>query len=376
MVKSRIFKIAVLILPAICCLLNVTGAKAETVSQKEAQQMASTFFNAVNGQIMTKPSLVYNGRKLTTDRLFSPFYIYNHPAGGFVIISAENKAIPILGYSIKENFNPEEMTAGLEALLRRYAIDIENIRHDSEIPEVAISAWNNFSGYVASILAQPYDATDPALTFSDTEEIVENFITTGREDELSSDIYTPAQWNEFAESTLSRNGEFALGIIDGYDVIPVIVHGHKGDFYRINFNDTNDWLMRLMATEIISYGQLADFGIAPDEIEETEELPFSLFEEMISGMQRDQAVKEVMMEELINPTSPKVRNVGGGRYEISLPAEAYMARIYNLSGSQVATRTYKGSNIASVSLEGLPYGFYIVLVNDINGTPYEFKFSR
>jgi hypothetical protein len=60
----------------------------ETVSQKQASYIAQQFFNAAHRQVMAKPKLVYNGKRLTTDHLFSPFYVYNHSTGGFVIISA------------------------------------------------------------------------------------------------------------------------------------------------------------------------------------------------------------------------------------------------------------------------------------------------
>ena len=72
-------------------------ALAETVSQKHASKIAETFFNTAYGIHVAAPKFAWNGRQLTTDRLFTPFYIYNHPRGGFVIISAENKAFPVLG---------------------------------------------------------------------------------------------------------------------------------------------------------------------------------------------------------------------------------------------------------------------------------------
>lgn len=123
----------------------ITHGKAETVSQKEASRIAEKFFNAAAGQVMAKPKLVYNGKRLTTDRLFSPFYVYNHPKGGFVIIAAENKAMPILGYSLKSNFDPEHVDALQQKLLSEYARDIEYIRYDSRIPFEAIEAWGNIA---------------------------------------------------------------------------------------------------------------------------------------------------------------------------------------------------------------------------------------
>ena len=85
---------------AVFVLGGTVSAHAETVSQRQAKHIAQQFFNAAYGRVMGEPKLVYNGRRLTTNSLFPPFYVYNLQAGGFVVISAENKAFPILGYDL------------------------------------------------------------------------------------------------------------------------------------------------------------------------------------------------------------------------------------------------------------------------------------
>ncbi|MDE6010724.1 MAG: Spi family protease inhibitor, partial [Muribaculaceae bacterium] len=83
--------IPLLLLPL---LAGATPLMAETVSQKQAKELAQKFFDQAYHERTAPVSLVYNGKKLTTDRLFTPFYVYNQPRGGFVMISAENKAFP------------------------------------------------------------------------------------------------------------------------------------------------------------------------------------------------------------------------------------------------------------------------------------------
>ena len=114
--------------------------------------MSWTFFNAAHSEVTAKPKLVYNGRQLTTDRLFSPFYVYNLPGKGFVIIAADNKAFPILGYNLDDNFNPNHIEPAMLSDLKGLARDIELIRYDSRVPHEAISSWNDYRGYVASLL--------------------------------------------------------------------------------------------------------------------------------------------------------------------------------------------------------------------------------
>lgn len=348
--------------------------RGETVSQKEAARMAQTFFNAANGQVMGKPNLVYNGKKLTTDRLFSPFYIYNLPKGGFVIISAENKAMPILGYSLNDNFNPESMGDATKALLTEYARDIEYIRYDSRVPEEAIAAWNDFNGYVGNLLTARYDATDPDISLEEAAEIVSNIETSGRIDELSSDIFTPRQWQDLIEDELRTSKTVALGIVGDRELLPAIVHGRKGDYFRIVLDDRNDWLIRLMATEFLSDGQVAELGNVP-AVEETveEDEPFLLYEDFVAETRAEEERKAAALEERLLPTEPIVRSVGGGHFEIMLPEDVVMVRVYSLQGAQVETRTYKDTNTAVISLDGDPNGFYFALLNGKSGKPYGIK---
>ena len=82
-------------------LALAAGVQAETVTQKQAKAVAQQFFNKAFGRTMPQPKYVYNGRRLTTQRLFVPFYVFTLPTQGYVIVSAENKAFPILGYSLR-----------------------------------------------------------------------------------------------------------------------------------------------------------------------------------------------------------------------------------------------------------------------------------
>ncbi len=137
-------------------VFGFTLSYAETVSQKEAARIAEKFFNAAARQVMAKPKLVFNGKRFTTNRLFTPYYVYNHPAGGSVIISAENKAMPILGYSLKSNFSPDHIDEERTKLLSDYARDIEYIRYDSRMPNEAIEAWGDIADCIDYTLNRFY----------------------------------------------------------------------------------------------------------------------------------------------------------------------------------------------------------------------------
>lgn len=148
------------LLLGLAIVYGALSARAELVTQKQAKQIAETFFNAAYGEYTAKPKLAWNGRQLTTDRLFAPFYIYNHPKGGFVIISADSKAYPILGYSRAGKFERDKMTEEEKSLLTQYAHEIELIRYDSRSPERAIAAWQNLPLHINKALNNPYDTPE------------------------------------------------------------------------------------------------------------------------------------------------------------------------------------------------------------------------
>lgn len=369
-------KIAVIIILSIS-FAGINSGKAETVSQKEASRLAGLFFNAANGRVMSAPKLVYNGKKLTTDRLFSPFYIYNLPAGGFVIISAENKAMPILGFSLKENFEPDNIQGSLEALLKEYARDIEAVRYESNVPEKAIKAWNNLPEYIHDVLSAEYIATDILLSDNDTNEIISNLETTGKWVDVDSEIYTPEQWMDMINLQLDKEGNVAIGFVSKDRVYPSVVHGRKGDLYRISLERDNDWLMRLSSTEFYNNRQIADLNdIFMENAIVQEEPSFNYYESILKSLKEENAAKEDLIVEKLNPSKPILRNVGGGRYEIVFPERIQLARIYNLAGSMVNRQEYKSTSVAHINLEGQPYGIYFVLISGESGKSYGFKLTR
>ncbi len=156
---------------AVYGLLPVGGhlLQAETIGQKEAKAMAQKFFNESRNYVTAPVTYVYNGKDLTTQRLFTPFYVFNSPAGGFVIVSAENKAFPILGYSLNGAFVKDKITPGVRAILSDFSRDIELIRYDSRIPSDAIEQWSTYPEVVFDMLKNPENDDYYASSFDDKE---------------------------------------------------------------------------------------------------------------------------------------------------------------------------------------------------------------
>lgn len=361
---------------SIAALFGSVGSSAETVSQKEASKIAQAFFNQAAGQVMAPPKMVYNGRRLTTERLFVPFYVYNNPAGGFVIISAENKAFPILGYSLKDSFNPDNIGDRAKALLTGYARDIEYIRYDSRIPDQAIAAWQNIPAYIDSLLKAPYDATDPAFDMQEATAMIERIEESDDIDRYSSDMFTPDQWREIIDEEFMANRSVAIGLVSGQRLLPAIMHGHKGDYYRLELDNRNRWLMRLMATEFLSDGQVAQLAYPAPLPPQAEETPFEFYDEFIDAVKAEEASRMLQLDELLHPSQPQLKAIGAGRFEISFPENIVLARIYNMQGAMIGRLTFRDTSVGHIDISAHPNGFYFVLFNGESGRPYGMKLVR
>lgn len=354
---------------------GVITSRAETVSQKEAKDYATRFFNEVYKDGAAPIKLVYNGKRLTTDRLFTPFYVYNHPRGGFVIISAENKTYPIMAYSLKDNFSPDNLGETETAMLRNYATDIEYIRYDSRVPEEAIKAWGDFDNYVNKMLAERYEATTPTISEDDAVDTLNMLWTTDAGLDSYADLYTPQQWQDMVDNELRLNGSAALGYIDSKGLHPATVYGKKGDYYRIRLDGCNNWFARLMASELLSDRQLLS-TLSPTYKAPlpTEEAPFAFYDEFTRSLESERQRADEM--QLLANAKPIVKAIGGGHYDIVLPEDVSLAMIYNLNGSHIGRRTYKSTNVAHIDIEAEPTGFYFVFILAESGNTYGLKITR
>lgn len=305
----------------LACVALSVALHAETVSQREAKVIASTFFNAVYGEVTKEPKLLWNGRQLTTDHLFSPFFVFNHDRGGYVIISGENKAFPILAYSTKRKFDRSSLSDTEKEWLKKYAREIELIRYDPRQPVSAIEAWQDIRGYIAKMITSPYTDNQQftALENEDREEL-ENLDRSGNQILMPSAV------------------EFQL-----FD---------KKRYRDINLDD-----------------------VTADE-HEGQYIPFSFFENFIKEINEEKAAAEKEFELSISEEKPIITALGSGSYQISFPENIRLAKIYSMQGLQIGERYFKESHEAFINLEGEQRGYYVAMILSDTGKTYGIKLAR
>ena len=101
-------------------------AMADTVSLTKATDAASAFFNAGSqtraGRVT--PQLVWMGAEVTRSPYSAPFYVFNNPQGGWIMIAGEDSGHAILGWSDEGRFDPSDLPANAAAWFEEYANQI------------------------------------------------------------------------------------------------------------------------------------------------------------------------------------------------------------------------------------------------------------
>lgn len=99
------------------------------------------------------------------------FYAINYESGGFAIISADKRVMPILGFSDKGKFDIDSIPLGMDKWFEANASHIKKLREQKNIPSQVISyAWAN----LACPVAKTYQCPPPV-----PPEYSENTVTVG-----------------------------------------------------------------------------------------------------------------------------------------------------------------------------------------------------
>lgn len=113
-------------------IISANLAVANPVDTLTAKRVAINFWKqnntgpTVNGKTLRFQRETPEFRLLPMDTLFSGFYIFNAEDGkGFVIVSANDNAVPILGYSMENSFQIENMSPNLRDWLKGYEQEIQ-----------------------------------------------------------------------------------------------------------------------------------------------------------------------------------------------------------------------------------------------------------
>ena len=127
-------------------LLTTTMLFAERVSQSDAATVASNFLNGAVTSTKKSKAVTPNRMTLKTAAAASEsqYYVYENPDGGWVMVSADDVANPVLAYSKTGSFNFEKMPTNVKAWLKSYENDIKTASEAGlQADEETAAKWDN-----------------------------------------------------------------------------------------------------------------------------------------------------------------------------------------------------------------------------------------
>ena len=123
-------------------LLLGTVLSAQTVDVATAQK-AGTSFLLSKGLIKPADTLDLVMTYSSSDGRFDCFYVFN-VGEGFVLVSADTRSVPILGYSFNGNFSKQDLPDNFAAWLEDYRTGIERgIRAQAPVDDSLYHVWKS-----------------------------------------------------------------------------------------------------------------------------------------------------------------------------------------------------------------------------------------
>ena len=151
-------------------VIAVLAANAEPVSRSEALQKARQF---MPGKQFNANQASSRSKRVMADK--EPFYIFNAEEGGFVIISGDDRTVPVIGYSEKGQLLQDDMP--------------DNLRNWLDEPAIAPlikTTWNQSGPY--SLLTPTYTHTN------NNNEVVSDPTVTGCVATALAQVMNYYQW--------------------------------------------------------------------------------------------------------------------------------------------------------------------------------------
>ena len=150
------------------CLAAVLGgmtAEARTLTENEARQVASQFFTSQGSLVTDTPQAVRADARHAPGRngqATPAYYVFNNSDGalqrGFVIVSGDDRAVPVLGYSDTGTYDPANVPPAMQEWLDYLSAEIAALGGDET---VTCTPQRALGGKIAPLLTCNWDQNEP-----------------------------------------------------------------------------------------------------------------------------------------------------------------------------------------------------------------------
>ena len=130
------------------CLLAATFGSviAGPIDQQKAQRLGAKFLGTT-AVVQKNADIQLNLVSIAADRDATDYYVFNVSNGeGFVIVAGDDRVKPILAYSTKGRFNPNDVAEGFQYMLNSYREEIQYVReHNLAATPDIVAEWSKVS---------------------------------------------------------------------------------------------------------------------------------------------------------------------------------------------------------------------------------------
>ncbi|NVO19352.1 MAG: C10 family peptidase [Bacteroidetes bacterium] len=150
-------------------LLSAFPSLFAKVVEKDMARMVATNFlmeRIVNHQLPLSASSL-NLIELTSKEVNGKpaYFVFSNNGNGFIIISAEDQLVPVIGYSFPGSFPAPGVSAEFDYYLQNFADQVEFVRNHPEtsVPEIQ-NQWNSYNNVKGDYSVQSTNDIGPLIT--------------------------------------------------------------------------------------------------------------------------------------------------------------------------------------------------------------------
>jgi hypothetical protein len=117
----------------VCAALSSGNAWAGPITEGQARNIAANFM-ASHAIPSTNLRMAHKAPKLNAPaaNANAAYYAFNASHGGFVIVAGDDRVPPVLGYSDKSAFDPQDIPEAMQTMLEGYAAQIDALDHGAK----------------------------------------------------------------------------------------------------------------------------------------------------------------------------------------------------------------------------------------------------
>ncbi len=159
--KFKITLFAILLWAGLSYAGIVPVTTARTVAKNLYFEKANDFFKITLDEISFSDEII-----ISSNENEPAYYIFNVSGGkGFVIVSAENATIPVLGYSFEKNIDMNNLSPEFASWTNNYKTQIEHARKNNTQADLStMNEWNYYLGSFSTKSLKSTLAVTPLLT--------------------------------------------------------------------------------------------------------------------------------------------------------------------------------------------------------------------